>query len=115
MPISILIDPNWPKPPSPSPPITSSKTPNKPPVQDWCDLAYEHAWDDAIIAYLRERWRDHFHIWRVINMVCAEARPETREQERAWKLEVMRAMGQLIRAKRVFRWKRIWAAILDLG
>ena len=39
---------------------------------DWCDLAYSQDWQGAILAYLRQRWRQVVPIWVVANAIAAE-------------------------------------------
>jgi hypothetical protein len=81
---------------------------------DWADLAAEEQWSQAIIAFLKANWRGQHLMWRVINAVVAESRPETRSLTRSVTQEVLAAMMGLVWQKRVLRYKKKWIAALEL-
>jgi len=86
--------------------------PRKPPR--WEDLASEERWKEALMAYLQQNWRGGSGFWHVINSVAAEAMPECRWQMRDYTRQVLEALMELVREKRVLRFKRKWVAALDL-
>ena len=93
----------------------STKLAQKPErVRDWPDFACDGQWSEAIIGYMKANWRGQHLMWRVINAVAAESRPETRSLTRSVTQEVLTAMMDLIRARRVMRYRRRWVAALEL-
>src|SRR5438105_2505854 len=82
-------------------------------ARDWCDLASQRDWQGAILVYLRQCWREALPLWSVINQIAAEARPRNRRELRSLKMEILKAMGELVRSRRVLRWHRTKLAILD--
>ena len=99
-------------PPVPKPARLSNRRPE--PEQDWADLAADEDWPGAILGYLRQNWRGRHLLWHVINCVVAESRPEARWLVRRASKEALAAMMELIRQKRVLRYRRRWVAALEL-
>jgi hypothetical protein len=77
-------------------------------------LAEQEDWSGAILGFLRKHWRGKYLLWGVINAVVAERRPEARYLVRRSSREALTAMMELIRQKRVMRYKRRWVACLEL-
>jgi hypothetical protein len=116
MSIGFLIQPEatWKPYVHPVPKSSPKPRPWQEPDLRWADLADEQRWGEAIIAYLKVNWRGQHLMWRVINAVAAESRPETRSLIRSVTQDVLAAMMDLIRARRVMRYRRRWVAALEL-
>jgi|ERR1035437_652021 hypothetical protein len=89
--------------------------PPQPAEPDWCDLAAEERWAEAIISFLRTDWRKTFPLWTVINSVVAESRQQTRFDMRNATFEVLQEVMRRRRVRVIFRFKRKWIAIMDSG
>jgi hypothetical protein len=87
----------------------------QPAEPDWCDLAAEERWAEAIISFLRTDWRKTFPLWTVINSVVAESRQQTRFDTRNATFEVLQEVMRRRRERVIFRFKRKWIAIMDSG
>src|SRR6058998_3789013 len=72
-------------------------------------------WQGAILGYLREKRREAIPLWTVLNGICAAAEPRDRRETRELKTEILKALGQLSRTRRVLRLRRTKLAILDTG
>lgn len=68
-----------------------------------------------MLAYFRANWRGGHPLWSVVNAVVAEAMPESRWQVRDYTKEVLQTLTELIRQRRVLRYKRKWIAGLELA
>lgn len=80
----------------------------------WADLAYQGQWSEAIIAFLAVNWRGKHGLWTVVNTLVAESRPTTRSLTREATREALRSMMELVRQRRVMRYKKKWVASLEL-
>jgi hypothetical protein len=119
MSIGIFITPAsvW-RPPGP-PPITPAtpKTQAKSSTRwqlSWEDLAGQERWRDAIQSFLKTNWRGAHPLWRVVNMVVAKALPKDRAERRAYAKATLDALMQLVRERKVLRYRRRWVASVDL-
>jgi hypothetical protein len=63
---------------------------------------------------MKANWRGKHLMWHVVNSVVAESRPETRSLTRLAAKQALAAMMELIRARRVMRYRRRWIASLEL-
>ena len=71
----------------------------------WADLAVDGKWEESIIAYLKANWRGQHSMWRVLNTIIGETRPATRSVTREATKEALEALMELIRQRRVLRYK----------
>jgi hypothetical protein len=117
MSIGILITPAsvW-LPPGP-PPITPAtpKTQEKSSTRrqpSWEDFAGQKRWRDALLSFLKANWRGAHPLWKLVNMVSAEALPEGRAQRRAYAKAALHALMQLVKERKVLRHRRRWVAAL---
>ena len=120
MSIGIFIAPvsAW-RPPGP-PPITPAtpKTQAESSTRwklSWEDLAGQKRWRDALLGYLKANWRGAQPFWRVVNTVVAEALPKDRAERRAYAKATLDALMQLVRERKVLRYRRRWVASVDLA
>src|SRR5436190_6996007 len=72
--------------------------------RDWADFAADQEWEMAVFGYLRKHSRESVPLWAVVNQMAAEVQPQHRRELRALKLEVLKAVGHLVRTRRVLRW-----------
>jgi hypothetical protein len=119
MSIGILIAPAsaW-RPPGP-PPITPAtlKTQEKTSARrrtSWEDFAGQMRWRDALLSFLNANWRGAHPFWRVVNMVIAEALPKDRAERREYAKAALDALMQLVRERKVIRYRRRWVASVDV-
>ena len=84
-------------------------------TRNWQELALKRDWQGAILGYLREKRREAIPLWTVLNGICAAAEPRDRRETRELKTEILKALGQLSRTRRVLRWRRTKLAIPDTG
>jgi hypothetical protein len=119
MSIGILIAPAsaWrpPGPPSiiPATPKTQANTSTRRQLS-WEDLASQQRWRDAIQSFLKTNWRGAQPFWRVVNTVVAEALPKDRAERRAYAKATLDALMELVRERKVLRYRRRWVASVDL-
>jgi hypothetical protein len=98
----------------PIPKPSSKPRPWQEPELRWADLAAEGNWSEAVVAYLKVNWRGRHCLWAVVNTLVAETRSATRSLAREAIKEALHSMMQLIRDRRVMRYKRRWVAALEL-
>ncbi len=92
-----------------SKPVQKKAEPQQP---GWEELAFDQDWSGALLSYLRQHQRGGTPMWSLINAVVSESCPEVRWECRESTKEALRALMNLIREKRVLRFKRKWVAIL---
>ena len=80
----------------------------------WEDLARKQMWTEAILAYLRQNWRGGVPFWPLINKLVAESLPASRAETRANTKATLAALMELVRQRRVMRFRQKTVAILDL-
>jgi len=119
MSIGIFVTPAcvW-RPPGP-PPITPAtpKTQAKSSTRwqlSWEDHAGQKRWRDALLGFLKVNWRGAQPFWQVVNTVVAEALPKDRDERRAYATATLHALMQLVRERKVLRYRRRWVASVDL-
>jgi hypothetical protein len=95
------------------PAVRPARPLSKPEQSDWRDFAGEEAWEAAILGYLRQRRREVVPYWRLINQVVAESAQPDRWEVRYATRQVLQAVKTLVRARRVWRYRRRFLAVLD--
>ena len=81
---------------------------------EWCDHAFAHRWDDAILAYLRLHSREFTYVWALVNAIAAESLPPNRTESRRRKVEILRSVADLRRQRKIFRWRRKFFACVEV-
>ena len=85
------------------------------PNPDFSDLAREGEWEAALLQYLRGHGGEYVTLWRAINEIAASTMPERTWMLRETKKRLLEALGDLIRLKKVARWRRSYIRALDIG
>jgi hypothetical protein len=83
------------------------------PGDAWRELALAGDWEGALLAHLRWHGDQQLLLWRVINEIATSTMPERRWVLRETKKRLLEALFDLIRAKKVRRWRRSYIRIVD--
>ena len=119
MSIGIFVTPEsvWrrpsPPPSTPATPKTQAKSSTRCQLS-WEDFASQKHWRDALMGFLNANWRGAQPLWRVVNTVVAEALPKDRAERRAYAKSTLHALMELVRERKVLRYRRRWVASVDL-
>ncbi len=78
------------------------------PHDTWEDAAVESRWRDGLWLFLVEHRWDEPRLWPTINLIVVSSLPRDRSEVRASTLEVLDALGDLTRERRVKRVRKQW-------
>jgi len=97
----------------PTSPVPQPRAATPPPT--WHDYAAEKNWDLAVIHRLRDKERKAYLYWQIVNEIVAESRQTSRADIRAATMELLEAIKQLRKQKRLMIWRRRYLTVLDYG
>ena len=119
MSIGIFITPEsvWrppvPPPITPATPKTQANTSTRRRLS-WEDHAFSKTWQAAVVEYLHAHGNRPAKLWQVINEVASEAVSRDRAELRQNKIQILRAITELMRGRSIMRYRRKWIASLEV-
>lgn len=79
----------------------------------WRDLACAGEWEASLLEYLQAHRHETVSLWAALNEIAASTAPEKKWMLRETKKRLLEAMLDLIRAKKVARWRRSQIRLID--
>ena len=105
------------------PPVPPPITPATPKTQantsthrrlSWEDHAFSKTWQAAVVEYLHAHGNRPPKLWQVINEVASEAVSRDRAELRQNKIQILRAITELMRGRSIMRYRRKLIASLEV-